>query len=446
MSFFSGLGKGLRKVGNVVGRGLQIAAPVAGLIPGVGILGGLAAGAVGSGLRKVTAAKPRPAAPVTATPANANVPFVTDAGARAPRGPGVTALPQQGAPAINASVARAPRTYQPGTSAIDPGNGLRGSRIDPTILSRGADRTSGAQDYRAAIGDTSIEGGAAVLPTSSARSVAAAARVDGAADALATGPDRVAMAKQALADFNTQLDEQRTEGIKGIGQSAAALGRVGSGMVTGKLADLERRVQSDRSIETNRLVNDLTERDASDRFNKVNAFAGLEERSTANDRATANELRGERSYRDSIAEGNVLRRMSAGDNAYRAGNERADVNAGDALRTRSQLLEERGYEDQLAGDAYNRELTLQELQAAQDREDFSRGATLDSIGYAQDPGALQFGVAGRRAGQAAETLAGGAALIGERARRRTAEEGTLLGRRPRTPRGTTITSDSRTLG
>ena len=423
MSFLSGL----KKVGSVVGRGLSAVAPVASFIPGVGAIGALGMAAAGAGLRKVTAQPKRPAAappaapPVTAQPQDASIPFVPDVGRRRSASP-ITAIPQNAnTPRPNLSIgAGAPAAAAPapvaGTSPITPGAGLRGRRIDANVPDRDPYRLDGAAAYRAAVGSTDLAGGPAVDPTTSARTAAAQARTSGAADSLASGPDRVAMARQSLADFETQLGESRREGIRDIGKSAAALGRVGSGMTTGKLADLERRVQSDRSIETNRLVSDLTERDAADRFAKLDAFRGLEGDAAGMDAANRSELRSERAYRDAVGEGNLSRRMQVGDTAFRAGETRADTGVDDAARRREQLIGERGYEDALAGEAYNRELDTIDRQAQFDREDFSRGLALDGVGYAGDPSGLEFGVAGRRAAQAADLTAGAAGLLGQRAR------------------------------
>lgn len=445
MSFLSGL----KKVGSFVGKGLSAVAPVANFIPGVGTLGALAMGAAGAGLKKVTASRPKPVPPVTAQPQDASIPFQTDAGARNPRQPTpITAIPQDAnASGVNLSVANAGASSGaapapvPGTSAIVPGAGLRGRRIDAQDTNRDPFRLQGASDYRAAVGSTDLQGGAAVDPTISARTTAAQARTSGAADALATGPDRVAMARQSLADFDTQANEARTLGVRDIGKSAAALGRVGSGMVTGKLADLERKVQSDRSIETNRLVNDLTERDAADRYAKLDAFRGLEGDAASQDASNRSELRGERAYRDSISEGNLTRRMNVGDTAFRAGESRADTGVADATRQRDQLTGERSYEDALAGEAYNRNLDALDRQNQQDQQDFSRGMALDGVGYSGDPSAMQFGVAGRRAAQAADTTAGAAGLLGQRARDSAYGDPSILPRRRRRSDSGTILND-----
>lgn len=391
----------IRNIASDVGKAARAVAPVAGFIPGVGPLaaGALAVGgaALGAATRRRPAASPAPAtAPPSAAAPGADNP--TDRISIAPRPADVPAS-----------------SPMAGTSAIVPGQGLRGRRIDAVAPDREPMRLRGEREYRDAVGPTDLQAGAMVLPTQSARAAAMRDRVDRAAGALETGPDRVAMARTALADFDTELEEGRTAGMREISRSAAAFGRVGSGVNNGRLAELERRVQGDRSREVNRLVADLTERDAADRFTKLNAFQGLTQDERAADAADRMELRGEREWRNRIDEGNLTRRMAVGERALSRGDDRADEAVGDALRTRDQLVSERGYEDDLAGEAFARR--LQEEQLAMDREqtDFQRGVTLDRLGNEGDPTGLELGVADRRSGRAGELLSGAAGLLGQRA-------------------------------
>lgn len=392
----------IRNIASDVGKGMRAVAPVAAFVPGVGPMAAGAIALTGSALGAATRRRPGVPAPAAAAPA------VTQSAPTAAPTPMVRPVRQ--APA---STPAAPPIA--GTTAIVPGQGLRGRRIDAVTPDREPLRLRGQQEFRDAVGPTELQGGAMVLPTASARSTAMRDRVDRAAAALETGPDRVAMARTALADFDTELDEGRREGMREIGRSAAAFGRVGSGVNNGRLAELERRVQGDRSREVNRLVADLTERDAADRFTRLSAFQGLSQDERAADAADRIELRGERAYRDSIDEGNLTRRMAVGERALARGDARADEGVADALRTRDQLVSEREYEDGLADEAFRRRLAEEQIAMDREQSDFSRGLALDRLGNDGDPTALELGVADRRSGRAADLLGGAAGLLGQRA-------------------------------
>lgn len=135
--------------------------------------------------------------------------------------------------------------------------------------------------------------------------------VDKAVADLAGGPDRVAMAKQALADFDTAGAPALAARFKAVGQNAAKLGRIGSGGVTSELGTLQSDYERNRMLTANDLIRQLTEADAADRFKKLSAFSDVNAEDLAGQR-------GERAFGLGLGEQAITDRERARDAAAKA--------------------------------------------------------------------------------------------------------------------------------
>lgn len=122
-------------------------------------------------------------------------------------------------------------------------------------------------------------------------------------ESIFSGVDRQALAQQALDLFNAQLGDTRQLEIQNIGQKAAALGRLGSGMVTTSLGDLDLQLERMRQQEQNRLAIQVAQQTMGDRNMQLQAALGAGGAWTQEDIANAgmdlnlrNEARDERAF------------------------------------------------------------------------------------------------------------------------------------------------------
>lgn len=182
------------------------------------------------------------------------------------------------------------------------------------------------------------------------------------------GPSRTELAKQALADLEAQSDKTLQARYRGIGQKNAALGRIGSGMVTTDLSDA--LVESNRALAEARrgLARDVSEGDISDRFRRVDATSGLRR----GESGIASGLRGE----------NFERQRSAIDYGGRdasqdIGNEYDELSAagqledrifGQGQMNRGEFRTERGYQQGRRQQSLDDRIRQRELENAERRE------------------------------------------------------------------------------
>lgn len=92
------------------------------------------------------------------------------------------------------------------------------------------------------------------------------------------GPDRAELAADALRLFEERQGEERQAGIQDIGRSAASLGRIGSGVTTSQLGDLELQLGRERNRMEQALAGDAAGQTLADQL------------------AQRQELRGERGF------------------------------------------------------------------------------------------------------------------------------------------------------
>lgn len=100
--------------------------------------------------------------------------------------------------------------------------------------------------------------------------------VNNAAQGLANGPDRTAIAKQAFTDFLSQSNDQFGKDVRNITQRNAAAGRLGSGMYGSDLVDAATAADKNRAYAGNQLAQDLANGTISDQFGRLSALSGLE--------------------------------------------------------------------------------------------------------------------------------------------------------------------------
>jgi hypothetical protein len=110
------------------------------------------------------------------------------------------------------------------------------------------------------------------------RSIYGTGQVSGTMDELNGAPDRTALAKQTLADFMKQQQEQQFGEERNLGRNIAKFGRTGMQANADNYGDILRRAQSDREAKANALASSVAEGDINDRFRKVEMNTGLAER------------------------------------------------------------------------------------------------------------------------------------------------------------------------
>src|SRR5690606_4682838 len=133
-------------------------------------------------------------------------------------------------------------------------------------------------------------------------------------ESLFSTPDRAALASQQFQNLLEQAAEARQTGVRDIGRAAAALGRIGAGITTSQLGDLEERIQTQIAREASRLAAETAGQELADRLARFQAALGAGGQLRGEDLAEArfgqslrDELRGERAYqyglsRDEIAD------------------------------------------------------------------------------------------------------------------------------------------------
>lgn len=88
------------------------------------------------------------------------------------------------------------------------------------------------------------------------------------------GPDRAQLANQALELFDESSDPAYQQRLRGVGQKAAALGRVGAGMTTNELTDVFTTRERDRDRLKRGLALETAQQELGDRFGRLSAATG----------------------------------------------------------------------------------------------------------------------------------------------------------------------------
>lgn len=207
----------------------------------------------------------------------------------APSAPGITApltRPQIGptAPAIAGAIGAPPPAARPNIgptvppvpqeppgpiTEFGPGNDLRSSQVNPTA----SDRLKRLQG--------TVDTGVAAVGSSPSLSDAAAKQFE-------------LLGKQSA--------EQRRLGIQDIGRSAATLGRLGSGMVTTDLGNLEDVLRTREENARAGLSANIAQQEAADRRANLASTSGLEGQVYGQEAGARGEVRGERGYQTDTAQ------------------------------------------------------------------------------------------------------------------------------------------------
>lgn len=222
------------------------------------------------------------------------------------------------------------------TSPMGAGNNLLSTQINPGAPTATPPTTN--------FGSGAITAGAPVNPADSARMADYSSKLDGSVNELTTGPNRTALAQQALRDFDIEGLPQLEQGYRRVGQRAAALGRLGAGMTTNDLTGLSATYQRDRGLMARGLARDVAEGDINDRFRRVDALSGLRGQEEGIQSGRRGEMRQDRGYQTDVDRFNsdaLFDRQRAG-NDYSA--DYQDRLYGQERGLRDELRGERGYQ------------------------------------------------------------------------------------------------------
>lgn len=138
--------------------------------------------------------------------------------------------------------------------------------------------------------------GSQVNPVNRADTETARGMMLPALQSLQTAPDRSQLALDALKLFDDQTEAGYQQRLRGVGQQAAKLGRVGSGMTTSELNDVFVARERDRDAVKRGLANDAASQTLSDRLATLGAIGGVQGQLAGQDTAARQEVRGERDY------------------------------------------------------------------------------------------------------------------------------------------------------
>jgi hypothetical protein len=214
---------------------------------------------------------------------------------------------------------------------------------------------------------------------------------------LYSAPNREAIALQTLQNLDAAQADQRKLGIQDIGRAGARLGRLGSGMVTTDLGNLEDRLNTERERTLRGLSADTAAQEMADRLNRVGATQ------SAGSQLFGQDVTGsETEFGRRVAQTGV----TAGLEGQRFGQEAA---------TRGEVRGERGYQSQAEQDAINNAVRQYMLEQGGQAQDFGQqydiASLLGGYGFGSSAGvpldvANNLGAQGQDAGAAlAELLA-----------------------------------------
>jgi hypothetical protein len=155
--------------------------------------------------------------------------------------------------------------------------------------------------------------GAQINPTASPDTAAARTQLGSLfSDIGAQAPNRLAIAQNALKTFDEQQADQEKLGVQNIGREAAAAGRLGSGMVSTSLGDLQTQLNRAREQETRGLAGEVAGQTLNDRLAALSGTEGALGELSGLDTQAQTALRGERGYQatqDQQAIDNLVRQF-----------------------------------------------------------------------------------------------------------------------------------------
>lgn len=273
------------------------------------------------------------------------------------------------------------QTLPTGTQPIDPEGSLRATQINPGVP---GDFSNIAQFFTTAAGE------AANVPNPSLSPEALQARqaASQASTALSTLPDRVQLALNAYNRFRTETAPQHAADLRAVGQRAAALGRIGAGMTTTELSDLELARQRDLDRRRQELIDTATAASVGDRIARLNAQLGAGASLGGQD--------------ISLAEANALAALRRAGLISGAGTDISGLEAqrfGQEATLRGELRGERARQDELAQQSIENRLRQLMAEEALYGSDFNRRLQIEQLA-AQLSGSGGAGILINAAGQA----------------------------------------------
>lgn len=252
-----------------------------------------------------------------------------------------TGTPGSYAPQIQPSIGGGTFATNQGTQ-IDPNNSLRTQQFLP-----GGTNTQYDQQALAALNGAGIPTEFSPLVNESRNMIAERLRGLG-------GPDRTQLAKEAFDIFQQQNEPIYQQQLRGVGQKAAALGRIGAGMTTNDLTGVLGQRNQQEDLLRRSLINDAAGQTLQDRLNTLQGTL-----------SGSNTLEGQDFGRAStnaqlaLQRGGLLGQM--GQNEF---------NRGQA--NYQQSAQERAYQDYLARTAVEDRVRQQQLQQQQAQAEWQR--------------------------------------------------------------------------
>ncbi len=175
-----------------------------------------------------------------------------------------------------APVGAPPLAGTPPTQQFGPGNNLIGTQFNPTA-------SEGLQGVQQDV-FSDLEG-------------------------LRTGPSRAELASQAFNQIQEGSAPRFQSELRDVGRRAAALGRIGSGVTTSELGDVQ--VTRERDLDRLRrgLSTDAAGRELEDRFRQLGATQGVSGQLFGQEQSQRGELRGERGFQTALDQQGIQNRV-----------------------------------------------------------------------------------------------------------------------------------------
>ena len=269
--------------------------------------------------------KQRPQLPGLSTPAGAGGPLPGGQGNLGTAGPGgglppgmfgTLGGPSGGPPppnslGIDTAPVNTPLRPPGPTQQFGPGNSLIGTQFNPGA----SERLQGVQGQV----DTARGQVAAQAPFQD--------MISEDLGALRTGPSRAELASQAFNQIQEGSAPRFQGELRDVGRKAAALGRIGSGVTTSELGDVQLRRERDLDLLRRGLSTDAAGRELEDRFQQLGAtqgvsgqlfgqaqsrlgqLAGIEGQQFGQEASQRGELRGERGFQTALDQQGIQNRV-----------------------------------------------------------------------------------------------------------------------------------------
>lgn len=205
-------------------------------------------------------------------------------------------------------------------------------------------------------------------------------------------PDRMKLAQDSYNLLQDQYQPRYEQDLRAVGQKAAALGRVGSGLTTNDLTGVQQAKDNYFSQQARGLATDAAQQSLSDQINKLNAAQGATQTLGGLDTAAGGLNLGYQNSNNADRQASFDRQRAAGNDAFGRNMDLANVYGQQAQVGRNDALTERGAQtdaarygndilDRKAGAA--RQYGLDQYGIGADQYGRERQATQDQFGRNQ---------------------------------------------------------------